>query len=305
VLTPTAEEFARLTQQPGLHGIQRETRQYAAVMWNGRVAPLHDPNVRRALTMAMDRQQIIETLRAGYAQIAVGPIGPYHWAYDENLAPLPFNPDSARALLAGAALRDANGDGVLELPGGKPFTIELKFPANNPINRDIAEMIRSNFAAVGVRITTRPLDFAVLVQDLISPARNFEGVIMAWESDFRLNLRDIFHTAAQSGPYQIASYSNPRVDTLLDQAALLNDRDRAREVYGEVQQIMRLEQPWSFLFYYPDLILLRDRLEGVDMDIRGALLTIQHWWVTDARPMTSSRSDSAAHSPSRDSARSQ
>jgi ABC-type transport system substrate-binding protein len=128
---------------------------------------------------------------------------------------------------------------------------------------------------------------------------------MAWESDFRLNLRDIFHTAAQSGPYQIASYSNPRVDTLLDQAALLNDRDRARDVYGEVQQIMRLEQPWSFLFYYPDLILLRDRLEGVDMDIRGALLTIQQWWVRDARPMTSSRSDSAAHSPSRDSARSQ
>jgi peptide/nickel transport system substrate-binding protein len=298
ILTPRAEEFARLAGRDGLRGIERPGRQYANVIWNGRVAPLGDARVRRALTLAIDRRQLIHTLRAGYGEPAVGPIGPFHWAYDDALEPLPYDPDAARALLREAGLADRTGDGVLNLPDGRPFQIELKIPAGSVINRDIAEMVRSNLAAVGVRVVARPVDFATMIQDFTSPARNFEAIVLAWESDFRINLRDLFHSGAHAGPYQMASYTNPRVDSLIDAVAFAADRSAAKPLYDEIQQILREEQPWSFLYYYPDLVLLRDRLQGVEMDIRGALLNAPRWWVSAPRPAAEAPppGDSADHS---------
>jgi peptide/nickel transport system substrate-binding protein len=306
VLAPPAQEYTRVAAQPGFRGIVRPGRQYASVMWNGRRPPLNDARVRRALTFAIDRQQIIETLRNGHGTRSVGPIGRFHWAFDEALEPLPFSADSARALLRAAGLDDRNGDGTADMPDGSPFQLELKLPANSQMNRDMAEMIRSNLAAVGVRVTTRPVDYATLIQDLTSPSRNFQAVIMGWESDFRINLRDLFHSEALSGPYQIASYSNPRVDSLLDRAAVARERSEAKPIYTEIQRILREEQPWSFLYDYPDLVLMRDRVRGVEMDIRGALLNVHRWWVTDPqRPVAApAGSDSAGGSRAPDSARS-
>ncbi|HUF51189.1 MAG TPA: ABC transporter substrate-binding protein [Longimicrobiales bacterium] len=298
-LNPPSTQFAQLSQQPGLRGVARSGRQYASVIWNGRVEPFDNAAVRRALTYAIDRRQILETLRAGHGDLAAGPIGPYHWAYDDALQPLPFNVDSARALLAQAGIRDIDGDSILELPNGRDFTIEVKIPAGSEITRNMAEMIRANLSAIGVRITTRQTDFATLIEDITSPRRNFQATIVAWESDFRINLRDIFHSSAIGTPNQTASYGNPRVDSLIDRAGTARTREEAKPVYAELQRILRDEQPWTFLYYYPDLVLMRDRLQGADMDVRGAFVNVQKWWVTDPQP---ARSDSADRGPARDSA---
>ncbi|HEX6135768.1 MAG TPA: ABC transporter substrate-binding protein [Longimicrobiales bacterium] len=302
-LTPMAEQFATLRSTPGFRGINQQGRQYASAIWNSRVPPLDDARVRLALGLAIDRPKIIQTLRAGFGTPAVGPVGPTHWAYDESVAPLPYSPDSARALLRAAGIEDRNNDGVAELPGGEPFEIELKIPAGNAINRDMAELIRSDLSQIGVRIVTRPTEWGTMQQDFLSPERNFEAILLGWQSDFRLNLRDIFHSQTLGAGYQFSSYSNPRVDSLIDRTRTARTLDDARPLYAEIQRILRDEQPWSFLYYYPDLILVRDRLQGVEIDDRGALLAIQRWWVTDAATGGApAQSDSAARSPLPDSA---
>jgi peptide/nickel transport system substrate-binding protein len=121
------------------------------------------------------------------------------------------------------------------------------------------------------------------------------------ESDFRLNLYDTFHSGALGTPNQFASYSNPRVDSLIERTRLARTMDDAQPMYAEIQRILRDEQPWSFLYYYPDLVLLSDRLQGVEMDDRGVLLTIHEWWVTQSRSAPV-RSDSVDRSQPRDSA---
>jgi peptide/nickel transport system substrate-binding protein len=303
ILTPRSQEFAELAQRPGIRGLQRLGRQYANVFWNARIPPLDNPDVRRGLTHAINRTDILRVLRSGYGEIATGPIGPYHWAFDSTVTPVPYSPDSARALFAAAGLVDRNNDGMLQLPDGRPFRIELKVTAGSAINRDMAEMIRANLAAVGVGMTTRLVDGGTLIQDLTSPQRNFQAVIMGWNSDFRINLRDTFHGDAYEGQYQFASYRNPRVDALIDSVSRTQHRDQARPIYAELQRILRDEQPWTFLYYYPDLVLMRDRLQGVEMDIRGAFTNITHWWVSGAPPAAAQPPDgSAARGPAPDSA---
>lgn len=301
VLTPIAEQYVAVKDMPGFRGIDKQGRQYANAIWNSRIPPLDDARVRQALGLAINRQQIIDVLREGYGAQAVGPIGPSHWAYDESVEPLPYAPDSARALLRSAGIEDRNGDGVADLPNGEPFEIELKIPAGSVINRDMAELIRSDLARIGVRIVTRPTEWGTMIEDFTSPERRFDAILLGFETDFRVNLYDTFHSGALGTPNQFASYSNPRVDSLIDRTRLARTMDEARPLYAEIQQILRDDQPWSFLYYYPDLVLLSDRLQGVEMDDRGGLVSIQNWWVTGSRTAPA-QSDSADRSQPRDSA---
>jgi peptide/nickel transport system substrate-binding protein len=298
-LTPPADDYPRLSGQQGLRGVDRPSRQYAMIIWNGRVPPLDNARVRQALTLAVDRARIVQTLRAGHGTVAVGPVAPDHWAFDPALQPLPFDPDSARTLLRAAGLVDRNGDGVLNLPDGRPFRIELKMPAGSAINRDMAELIRADLAAVGVRVVTRPTDVATMQQDVISPQRNFQAVLLAWNSSVRPNLRNTFHSAERDALFGFAGYANPRVDSLIDGVQFAHNRDEAAPLYAELQRLLRDEQPWGFLYYYSDLVLLRDRVQDVHMDVRGALVNVRDWWVTDAASARGAvpRSDSAARSP--------
>ncbi len=289
ILAPRAESLVQLEAEPGIRAIVKPSRQYHFIGWNGQKKPLDDPRVRRALTMAIDRDRILHVLRNGRGTLAAGPIGPFHWAFPDSVTPLPFDTTTARALLAEAGLRDSNGDGVLERPDGSTFEITLKMQAANAFNADVAEMVQADLARVGVRVLPRPTEFSTLIADISSPARNFDAVIMGWEAGFRIDLRGTFHSASLGGPFQLASYGNPAMDVLLDSLDVLLDRGQALPRWHRVQRTLRDEQPWTFLWYVPNLFAIRERVRGVVMDERGAFINLPQWWVADAQVLAQAR----------------
>ncbi len=277
------QRLTELDARPGLHAIVRPSLRYGFVGWNGKRAPFDDARVRRALTIAIDRADIMNALRAGKGQLASVPVPPSYWAYDSTATPLPYDTAAAVRLLAEAGFH-RRADGAMLGPDGKPFRFSLEIPAGNDFNRDAATMIQSDLAGIGVRMEVAPTDYATLIQDALSPQRRFDAVLLAWDADFGLNLHDLFHSAALGNPEQIASYANPHVDTLLDSLAVIADRDRAQPLWNRLQSILREDQPWSILFYYPILYVARDRLMGTDMDVRGTFINVKEWWVTPAEP---------------------
>ena len=292
--------------QPGFQALVKPSRKYAFIAWNGRRPPLDRPRVRRALAMAIDRREIIDALRGGFGELAAGPVPPHHWAYDEAVRPLPHDTAAARRLLAEAGLIDRNGDGRLETPQGEPFRIELMVPAASTFNRDVAEMIRADLASLGVDMRVSALEWNTLTEAVMSPERDFDAALLAWETDFKVALRDLFHSETMSGPFQSASYSNPEVDSLIDRVDTTVDREAARPLFRRLQEILRDEQPWGFLFYYPDLLIATDRLHVEGLDMRGAFATLPEWWLeperaaperTDGQPAAGSASGAARQAP--------
>lgn len=279
-LAARAEQVKQLNARSDMRAVLRPSLRYAMITWNGKRPPLGDARVRRALTMGLNRQQIVNVLRGGYAQIATSPVPPAHWAYDKALPPLPYDPAGAKRLLAAAGYMDRDRDGVIESPSGKPLEVELKIAANNAFNRDVAEMVRSNLAEIGVKVLARPTDFPVLIKDISSVDRNFDGAFLMFSTDFRLGFADAFHSKAIEGPFQTASFKNAEMDRLLDRAEVTTNRAEAAKIWQRVQRILRDEQPWTFLWWAPDMIVVRERVKGVDMDVRGALTELPRWWVT-------------------------
>ncbi len=278
-LQPRPEQVEVLGRREDLRELVKPSRQFSFIAWNALRPPLDDPAVRRALAMGIDRARILQGLRKGYGQVAVGPIMPFHHAYHPTLEPLPFDPAAARALLAEAGIRDADGDGVLELPDGAAFELEIKVFASSDFNRDVAEAVRGDLADLGVAASTRPTEVATLFGDVTSPDRRFDAALLGWSGDFRPDLTDTFHSRARGGPYQFASYGNPELDSLMDRAALEADPARAAPVWHRIQEILLEHQPWSVLYYQEDAFLARVSLRDANMDIRGALVNLQRWWL--------------------------
>jgi len=158
--------------------------------------------------------------------------------------------------------------------------------------------VDADLEALGVRLEQRPADYNAMIQKVISPARDFDAFITAFENDFRINLRDLFHSA-EAGPFQFAGYRNPRVDTLIELTARTMPRAEAKPLYTESQRIIRDDQPWAFLYYAPELVLVSERAHDLDMDIRGVLVNAGRWWLTGG-PATAAPAppgDSAGRSP--------
>jgi peptide/nickel transport system substrate-binding protein len=155
----------------------------------------------------------------------------------------------------------------------------LKVTANNQFNRDLGEMVRAQLQRVGVKINVRPVDFATMIGDITSPQRNYDAAYLQMSTDLVLNFHDAFHSSTLDNQFHATSYANPEIDRILDRAMVTSDRKAATALWSRFQRIMREDNPVTMTWWSPDLIVVRERLQGVNMDVRGALLSLPRWYV--------------------------
>ncbi|MDZ7266400.1 MAG: peptide-binding protein [candidate division KSB1 bacterium] len=274
-----AGQAQRRTGQPQrvkLQMIRYPGRSYTFIAWNN-ARPLFSRPLRQALTHAINKQEIITTLLAGHARPAVGPLPPYAWAYDHDLHDLPFDPQLARNLLRQEGWHDSDGDSVLERQGQKlEFTLITN--ADNPLRRDVAVMVQAQLRKIGVRVKVEAVGWPRLLQQVMAQ-RDFDALLAAWEADFAVNPAPLWHSQAITLGYNLISYRNARVDSLLQQARALPDRRHAMPLWREFQRLILEDCPYTFLFIEERLAAAHSRVHNLNMDVRGWLANVRQWRV--------------------------
>ncbi len=257
------------------------------ISWNQRLPLFRDVRVRRALAMALDRQVIAEAVTLGHGEAGRTTVTPVHWAYnsDPELT-LPHDPERARQLLAEASWRDRDGNGIVENDAGQPFRFTLKFPGGEAY-RESAVIAQAQLRKVGVEMVLRQVELNTLIQQLTGRVsrhgereRDFEAVMLGWvDGAFSKDDSYILHSRSRNEPTAETGYSHPRIDLLLDSLRVTTDRDAARPLWREYQRLLAQEQPYTVLYYPNSLFAVRERLQGVEMDARGFLLSVARWWI--------------------------
>jgi peptide/nickel transport system substrate-binding protein len=264
----------RIGRAGGFEILASTSRQYDYIAWNQRRPPFDDAEIRRALTLAIDRRQLVDAIWRGRAEVAAGPVPSYVWARDRELAPWPYAPDEARALLAARGFADRDGDGVVERDG-RPFAFELLSNSGNRPRADAAVLIQEQLARVGIRATPRQVEIQTLTE--LNLAGDFDATLLGWGIDTTLDFRSYFHSDEQADGWNFIGYSSPEVDRALDDVRAAHDAHSTREPLVRLQRLLHREQPYTFLWEPQRLAAVREEIAGARITPLSGLASLPGW----------------------------
>jgi peptide/nickel transport system substrate-binding protein len=211
------------------------------VMLNAKDGPFADVRVRQAVNYAVNKESLVTDVLQGTAEVSAGPIPPaFNWAYNEDVAPYPYDPEKAKALLAEAGAEGASLT-FLVTEGGSGML--------DPVPMGTA--IQADLAAVGLNVEIKTYEWNTFLSE-VNPGLEGKGDMaeMAWMTSDPDTLPFLtLRTAAfpAEGGFNSSYYSNPEVDALLDKARIATDPAERGELYKQVQAITHEDAPWLFV----------------------------------------------------------
>jgi len=234
--------------------------QYTYIGYNQKNPLFRDRRVRQALTMLVDRRRILREIYFGLGEIAETPFFPKS-SYSPKVTPFPFDPARAKKLLAEAGWRDADGDGILEKEG-KKFSFTMMQIASSSIQQRMMPMLKEAFAAAGIDMKIRNVEWSVYIQNLNS--RSYDVCCLGWSSSFDPDPYQIWHSSqiANEGSNHI-SYRNPEVDKLIEEMQGCFDMPRRIELAHRIGKLIHEDQPYTFLIFPDSLVALSGRYRNV------------------------------------------
>ena len=276
---PAAPDQTRqLKQNDAVNFIAFPGKTVYYIGWNNKRAPFTSAALRRALAMAVNRQEIIDALLFGQGTPAISTVPPWHPLYSKDAQPLAYDVNAAGQLLESEGWKDTNGDGVRE-KGGKPLRFTL-MTSDNPLNRSVVEVLQSQLKKVGAQADIRVLEFQTLLAQ--HKARDFDAVFTSWVLD-NFQMASAPAALLHSKLSTVANSTNrsavniPELDRLIDQAAAATTDAQALPIWRQMTEVLQREQPLTFVYWLNELAAARKEVGGVVMDPRGELLTASKW----------------------------
>jgi len=270
--TPEFEEkfykFTPFSQIPGYVG------HYRYIAWNMRKPQFEDKRVRRALTLLLDRQTMLETIWHGLGQVTSGSFSPRVPEYDPNIEPWPYDPMQAAKLLDEAGWIDADRDGVREKDGHK-LEFELSFTADVHEYVTMGNVYQEELERVGIKMTQRPLEWATFQQRVHD--RNFDACMLAWLLPIMPDPYQLWHSSQADTGSNYPGFIHDEADKIMDAGRLEFDDEKRVEIYRKFHAILHEEQPYTFLTTNPGLYAVDKRFKNVRVYDIG--LDPEEWFV--------------------------
>jgi peptide/nickel transport system substrate-binding protein len=232
----------------------------AYLAFNLRDPVLKDVRVRQAIAYALNRQPMIEYLWRNQVQPAHSILPRQSWAYNDDVPRYDYDPVKARQLL------DAAGHPAVN---GVRFHLMMK-TSTDENTRLMVAVIQQQLRDVGIALDIRTFEFATFFADVSSGA--FQLYSLRWIGGNEDP--DIFDTAFHARNFPPAGrnrsfYSNPRVDTLIDEARRETDQTARQQLYRELQDILAQDVPAINLWYFDNVLVHTRRVRNVTLNPSG------------------------------------
>ncbi|MFP4328744.1 MAG: ABC transporter substrate-binding protein [Paracoccaceae bacterium] len=237
---PAPELLPQFEADPRFRVEQGSTEGEVILAMNNSRAPLSDRAVRRAVSHALDRTEIIEGAMYGRAE----PIGsffpPHHVSHVDLTGTYPHDIDQAKALLEEAGVAEGT-ELVLRVP---PF----------PYATRSGEIVQAQLAKAGLEVKLENVEWGFWLDEVYSKL-NYDMTIIAHTSPNDLS-------NFSRGPDYFYGYSNPEFDALWEEIRSEADADRRDALLKDAQRFLAEDAVHGFLFQLPKLGIYRNELSG-------------------------------------------
>jgi len=233
---------------------------YSFIAWNMRRSYFKDARVRRAMTMLVNREEILKKLNFGMGRIVTGPFYDQSKDYNHNVKPLPYDLEAAKRLLKEAGWEDHDGDGILD-KDGVPFHFQFLIASGRRFAERLASILKEDLRKVGIDMEIRQLEWALFIKNLDD--RKFDAVTLGWVFGFEQDPYQVWHSSQAGKGSNFVGFKNAEADRLIEEGRQEFDREKRAAMNQRLHQIIDDIQPYTFLYSNPYLIALDRRFENV------------------------------------------
>lgn len=259
---PNLSDLERMENQPGIKVDSLTGLNIGYLAFNNEKAPFNNPDVRKALSIAINQSHIIDAVFQGKAMPAKNFIPPSMWGHHNEIEAHNYDSEAAKALLKKAGLPDGFEITLWAMPVQRAY---------NPNARRMAEIIQTDWEKIGVKTNIVTYEWGEYLTRL--RAGEHDAALAGWIGDngdpdnfFSVTLSC---NAAQSGS-NYARWCDPEFDKIIKEAKMTNDHEKRVALYLQAQEILHREQPVLNIAHSTIYMPLREEVLNYIIDPLGS-----------------------------------
>lgn len=231
---------------------------YTYLGFNLRRDKFKNPKVREALSLAIDREELVQILFFKHAKVCTGPFLPATAAFNPNVKAPISNIVKAKALLKEAGYDASN-----------PFEFEIVTSNSSSIRPYAAQILQHQLKKAGVIVKLRVMEWQAFLNMVVFPHK-FDSVLLGWGLSSTPDPYLFWHTDSdKKGGFNLVGYNNPKMDKMIDASQSMIDREKLAKLWKEMFKMLVEDNPYLFL-YIPNSITTVDKnIKNIEPSLSG------------------------------------
>lgn len=252
------EQIELLQARPGIEVIQGPEFTNQLLYYDTQRAPFDDVAVRQAMSLAIDRQDVVDTVFLGAATVGnAGWTHPMSPAFNDSVVTA-HDVEAANALLDDAGYTDSDGDGIREYDG-QPMSFELLTPSGDSLRLRSAQLVSSMLAEIGIEVNVSSVEQATWEEAVwpgfdVNQGRNYEMAMWGWSAPTQADpgrTGALLHSDPALGSLNLTGFASDEADALADRLRTEGDLEERQAILDELQELIAEELPFITILY-PD-----------------------------------------------------
>lgn len=246
--------------------IEKASFSYTYLGFNLKNKKFKNKNVRKALSLAINRQELVDILYFGHAKVCNGPFLPDSYVYDKNTKAIKQDIKKAKELLKMQGYTKEN-----------PLSFEVVTNTGNDIRINAAQILQYQLEKVGVKMKIRVMEWQAFLNTIVQP-RNFEAIILGWSLALMPDAYPLWHSSSSKlGGFNLVNYKNKEVDSLIQSASTIVDRQEFGKIYKKIFKIIRDDIPYLFLYIPNSILAISKEIKNVKPAFIGIMHNQKDW----------------------------
>jgi len=238
---------------------------YVYLGFNLKKPKFQNPLVRKALSLAIDRDELTRVMYFGHARVCTGPFLPGTKAFNPDVKAPKQDIKRAKMLLKKAGYDEKH-----------PLVFELT-TSTNSTRTYIAQILQSQLKKAGVIVKLRIMEWQAFLNTVVMPKR-FETVLVGWSVGLKPDAYNIWDSeSCKKGGFNFVGYSNKEVDRLIKEAERTVDNEKFYKIYRKIFKLITDDNPYLFLVIPNSITVVNKKIHPVIPSIIGVMYNEIEW----------------------------
>ncbi len=239
---------------------------YTYLGFNLRGEKFSNPKVREAISLGIDRQEIVKILFFNHAKVCTGPFLPDTKAFNKDVKAPMQNLKRAKELLLEAGYDDTN-----------PFTFEIVTSNSSAIRPYAAEIMQHQLKKIGVVVTLRVMEWQAFLNMVVFPHK-FDSVLLGWGLSPTPDPYMFWHSDSdKQGGFNLVGYHNPKLDRMIEESQSIIDREKLSKIWQKMFKMITDDNPYLFLYIPNSITTVNKNIKNIKPSPSGIWHNYIEW----------------------------